>query len=328
MKSLRSGLPFSFLLAALALACPAGAAPAPGYPARPIRMIVSGGPGGGVDTISRLIGQKMTEDLGQPVVSENRPGAGTMLATELVAKAPPDGYTILLTTNSLSINAAVRKINLDPLADLAAITLVASAPDILVANPRLPAKNVQEVMALAREKPGKITFGSAGTGSGTHMDGELFKSLAGIDILHVPYKGGSQALADLLGGHIDLMFMNPIGVLGQVRRGDARALAVSTTSRLPLLPEVPTLAEAGVPGYDSGVWYAAFAPAGTPADIVDALHRAIVQALKSPAVEKELQSLGAQVVGSSPRDFHAYLAADIARWQKVVQGNPKLRIAD
>jgi tripartite-type tricarboxylate transporter receptor subunit TctC len=328
MKNLK--LPFSLFWLALAFcACVSGVSQAAGYPAKPIRLIIPAAPGGAVDTISRLLAQKLTTAFSQSVVPENHAGAGTMIASELVAKAAPDGYTVIVITNSHAINAAVRtKLRYDPIKDFSAVTLVAKLPDILIANPKVPYASAKELIAYARAHPGKVAFGSAGTGSGTDLDGELFKSMANIDLLHVPYKGGTPALTDVIGGRVQLMFDNPIGALPQIKAGKVLALAVTSAQRLSLLPDVPTLNEAGVPGYESGSWYGVLVPAGTPPAIITTLNTEILNALKSPDVRQALLSSGAEIVGSTPAVFQAYLTDDIARWKKVVEQNPQLRISE
>jgi tripartite-type tricarboxylate transporter receptor subunit TctC len=304
----------------------AAQAQAQGYPTHTVHVIVSGDPGGGVDTLGRLLAAKMTTSLGQPVVVENRPGVGSMLATDMVVRADPDGYTVLMTTNSFSINAAVRNMRYDPTKVLEPVSLLASTPDILLVNPKLPVKDVRELIAMARAQPGKLTFGSAGTGSGTHMDGELFKSLAKIDLLHVPYKGGGPALTDVVAGRLDMMFINPVAGLGFIQSGAVRALGVTTDQRVALLPDVPTMAEAGVPGYDSGIWYGAFVPEGTPKAVIEILNREFNKALKAPDVRESLAKVGTEPIGTSAEEFRTYFRDDIAHWKKIVAENPKLRL--
>ncbi len=289
------------------------------YPARSIRMIIPAAPGGGVDTIGRALAQKLTEALGQPVVPDNRPGAGTMIASELTAKAPPDGYTMLMMTNSHAINASLRKdLKYDPLRDFAEISLLAISPYLVVVHPSVPAKSVRELIELARQRPGEIYFASAGTASGTHLAGELFAYMAKVKLVHVPYKGGMPGVTDLVGGHVQLMFTNLISVLGLVKQSRLRALAITSAQRSPLLPELPTVSEFGVAGYTAGSWYGSLFPAGTPPQIVATLNREMVTAIKSPDVRDRLVSEGAEVVGSTPEQFGVYLRKDIEQWRKLV----------
>jgi tripartite-type tricarboxylate transporter receptor subunit TctC len=303
----------------LVLGLGASTAVAQTYPAKSIRMIVPAAPGGGVDTIGRAVGQKMSEALGQAIVPDNRAGAGTMIGSELTAKAPPDGYTFLMMTNSHAINAAVQKnLKYDPLNDFSEISLLAISPYLLVVHPSVPAKNVRELVELARKRPGELLFASAGTASATHLAGELFKIAAKINILHVPYKGGTPAVTDLVGGHVQLMFNNLISVLALSKSGRLRALAVTSAKRLPLLPDLPTVAEAGYPGFEAASWYGALAPAGTPPQIVSVLNREIVKAIKAPDVRERLSSEGAEIIGSTPEEFAQYLRKDVDRWRKLV----------
>jgi tripartite-type tricarboxylate transporter receptor subunit TctC len=289
------------------------------YPAKPIRMIIPAAPGGGVDTIGRALGQKLSEAFGQAVVPDNRAGAGTMIGSELTAKAPPDGYTFLMVTNSHAINASVQKnLKYDPLKDFAEVSLLAISPYLLVVHPSVPAKSVRELLDLARKRPGELLFASAGTASATHLAGELFKSMAKINIVHVPYKGGTPAVTDLVGGHVQIMFNNLISVMALANSGRLRALAVTSAKRLPVLPDLPTVAESGVRGYEAASWYGALLPAGTPAQIVAVLNRELTKAIKVPDVRERLVSEGAQVVGSTPEEFAQYMRNDIERWRRLV----------
>ncbi len=301
-----------------------------GWPNRPVRIVIPAGPGGGADTIARVLADKLSAALGQPVVPENHPGGGTIIASELVAKSPPDGYTFYMVTSSHAINAAVREGNLryDPIQDFAPVIAIGSLPDLLVVNPRVPAKSVKELVELARTTPGKLTFGSAGAGSGTHLEGELFKALAKVDLLHVPYRGGTSVVMDTIGGHVDMVFFNAIGTVPQVKSGALRALAISGAKRSPLLPEVPTMEEAGVPGYVTGSWYGILMPAGTPASTVATVNREVANALKAPDVREKLARLGVEVTGGTPEEFGASMREDIARWKNLVASNPELRVKD
>ncbi len=289
------------------------------YPAKPIRMIIPAAPGGGVDTIGRALAQKLTEVLGQPVVPDNRPGAGTMIASELTAKAPPDGYTLLMMTNSHAINASLQKnLKYDPIRDFAEVSLLAISPYLLVVHPSVPAKSVRELVELARKRPGEIYFASAGTASGTHLAGELFANMAKVKLVHVPYKGGMPGVTDLVGGHVQLMITNLISVLGLTKQNRLRALAITSAKRSPLLPELPTVSESGVAGYVAGSWYGSLLPAGTPPQIVATLNRELVTAIKSRDVRDRLASEGAEVIGSTPEQFGVYLRKDIEQWRKLV----------
>ena len=289
------------------------------YPARPIRAIIPAPAGGGVDTIGRAVAQKLSESLAQPVIPDNRPGAGTMIGSELTAKAPPDGYTILFVTNSHAINASLQKnLKYDPVKDFSEISLIAVTPYLLVVHPSVPAKSVRDLIDLARKRPGEIHFASAGTTSATHLAGELFAYMARIKLVHVPYKGGMPGVTDLVGGHVQLMFNNLISVLGLVKQKRLHALGITSANRSPLLPALPTVAESGVPGYESASWYGALLPANTPANIVATLNREMVRAVKAPDIRDRLTAEGAEVIGSTPEEFAVYMRKDIDRWSKLV----------
>jgi tripartite-type tricarboxylate transporter receptor subunit TctC len=288
------------------------------YPAKPIRMIVPAGPGGGVDTISRFLGTPLAAALGQPVVVENRPGAGTMVASELTAKAPPDGHTLLMATNSHVINAGIQKnLRYDPIEDFAPVTFVASVPYLVVVHPSVPVMNVKELIALARRRPGDLLVSSAGSGSGTHLAFELFASMTQVNMVHVPYKGGSSAIIDLAGGHVQLMFSNVINSMPHVRAQRLRALAITTAQRSAISPQLPTVSESGVPGYQADAWYGVLVPARTPADIVQRLHREIAAILKTPDFRDKAATQGAEVGGGTPAQFAALMRTDLAKWAKV-----------
>ena len=289
------------------------------YPAKPVRVIIPAPVGGGVDTIGRAVAQKLAESLAQPFVPDNRPGAGTMIGSELTAKAPPDGYTILFMTNSHAINASLQKnLKYDPLRDFTEITLLAIAPYLLVVHPSVPAKSVRELIELARRRSGEIYFASAGTASATHLAGELFAYMAGIKLVHVPYKGGMPGVTDLVGGHVQLMFNNLISVMGLVKQNRLRALGITSAKRSPLLPALPTVAESGLPGYESASWYGAVLPANAPAGIVATLNREMVKAMKAPDIRDRLAAEGAEVIASTSGEFGVYLRKDIDRWSKLV----------
>ncbi len=290
------------------------------YPARPIRLVVSFAAGGGVDLVARLIGQKLSEAWGQQVVIDNRPGAGGNVSAELIAKSPPDGYTIYLSTASIVVNASLYKLlPYDPLKDFAPVTLLVNAHNVLVAHPSLPAKNIRELIALAKKAPGQINYASTGSGSSGHLAMELFRSMAGIELTHVPYKVIGQTTADLLSGQVSLWFPTMPGVLQHIKSGRMTALGVSGRRRAPALPEVPTIAEAGVPGYDASTWYPLLAPAGTPAMIVDKLNAQLVAILAVADVRDKLQAQGMETVGSTPAELAAHLRSEMVKWEKVVR---------
>ncbi|MBI3044443.1 MAG: tripartite tricarboxylate transporter substrate binding protein [Betaproteobacteria bacterium] len=301
------------------LVVPAGAGLAQTYPGKPIRMIIPAGAGGTVDTIGRLIGPKLSEALGQPVVADNRPGAGTMVGSELLAKSPPDGHAILMMTNSHAINASLHKqLPYDPVKDFGPVILVATSPYLVVIHPSVPAKSIKELIAVARQRPGQLNFSSAGTGSGTHLAGELFKYLAKIDIVHVPYKGGSAAQIGLASGEVGIMFSGPIASAALRKANRVRALAITSAKRAPTLPDLPTVAEAGVPGYESGSWYGVVVPGRTPAAIVTRLNQEIGKIMKMKDVQSRIERLGADATGTTPGEFAALLESDIARWARII----------
>ena len=291
------------------------------YPARPVTLIVAFTPGGPSDVLARLLGKKLEQLLGQPFVIENRPGAGGNIAAEQAARAAPDGYTLLMGNNSiLATNASLyKKIGYDPEQDFAPIMLIGSQPNILVVNPSVPANSMAELIALAKARPGQLNFASSGYGAAAHLAGELFKAEARIDIVHVAYKGAAPALQDVVAGHVQMMFATAASVVGHVKDGLVRPLAVTTLTRTAVLPDIPTVAELGLPGFDATTWHGLVAPAGTPPDVIQALHRATVTALNDPALRKALGDLGVDIVGSSPAEFSAYIKAEIPKWRAVVQ---------
>jgi len=297
-----------------------GEVSAQSYPNKPIRFLIPYAPGGSTTTLSRIYGQ-FIEGLGQPVIYDNRPGANGTIASEIAAKAAPDGYTILLgTISTMTINPALyKKIPYDPVKDFAPISIVARMPNILVVNPSVPAKTVKEFIALAKAKPGQLTFCSSGNGSTIHLSGELFKSMAGVDMTHIPYKGGTPAQTDLLGGRITAMFNNISDSIGNVKAGKLRALAVTGAKRSPVAPDVPTMAEAGLPGYEVSSWFGVFAPAGTPREIIQKLHGEIVKAANTQDVKDRLFNFGAEASTCTPEEFAAIIKADLVKWAKVVK---------
>jgi tripartite-type tricarboxylate transporter receptor subunit TctC len=291
------------------------------YPTKPLRMMIPAGPSGGVDTISRLVGQRLGAALGQPVIMDNRPGAGTMLASELLAKSPPDGYTMLMVTNSHTINASLHKnLRYDPIADFTPVTLVASIPYLVVVHPSVPARSVRELIALAKKRPGELLAASAGTGSGTHLAFELFASMANVNIVHVPYKSGSPAIIDLIGGHVQLMFSNMVNSMPHVRTNRLRALAITSGRRSSLAPELPTVAESGLPGYQADLWYGVLLPARAPDEIVNRLNREIVAILDSAEIRAKAAAAGAELISSTPQALGELMRNDIRKWARVTAG--------
>ena len=297
------------------------AALAQSWPNRPVRFLVPFAAGAGInDIMARLVGQHLGAGLGQPVVIENRPGAGGIAGTDAAAKAAPDGYTFLMTNVSLVTSAYLYpKLPYDPQKDFVPVTLVATSPLMLVVNPSVAAQSVQEFVALAKANPGKLTFGSGGVGSTPHLSVELFKSAAGFDAVHVPYKGGAPALNDLMGGQLSFMIENMPGTMPFAKQGKLRALAVTSAQRSPLEPALPTMAESGVPGYEVVGWQGLFAVAGTPPEIVARLHAEVAKALRLPEARERLAGLGAEPVGSSPAEFAAFVRAEHARWGRVIR---------
>jgi tripartite-type tricarboxylate transporter receptor subunit TctC len=312
-----SGLLLAAASFAATFACASSMAQA--YPNRPIRIIVPLS-AGAADTLSRTIAAKLTERWGQPVVVENRPGAGTTIGTDLVAKAPADGYTLLMATFSHAVNATFyRKLPFDTLKDFAAVTLVASAPNILEVHPSVPAKTVAELIGAAKAQPGKLHFASAGNGSSSHLAGELFKALTGVQLVHVPYKGAAPAMNDLLGGRVEMSFDPLPSSLAHIKAGKLRPLAVTTTTRSAALPDVPTMAEAGVAGYELNGWSGLLVHANTPKDIVRTLNQEIVAIIKAPEIGERFSSLGFDIVGNTPEQFQAFIESEVAKWGKLVK---------
>ena len=303
------------------LAAPILVASAQDYPNRPIRIVTPTGAGGSADILARVIGHKLTERLGQPVVVESRPGASQMIGADHVAKSTADGYTIMLTSASFTGSVTVRaKLPFDPVNDLTGITMVAQGPLVLVVHPSLPVKTVKELIALARARPGQINYGSAGTGSVVHLMAEVFAASAKINIVHVPYKVFAQAVTDTVGGHVEMLFSSMPSVWPQVKANRVRALAVTSAKRSALVPELPTVAEAGVPGYEAGQWWGTFAPGKTPKDIVAKLYDEIQKILVAEEVKSRFVAQGAEpVLGMTPDAFSATVKNEIAKWSKVVK---------
>ena len=313
-------MPIRALLAAFALSL-AGAAVAQDYPNRPVRWVSPWPAGGANDIFSRAIAQKLSDAFGQPVVVDNRAGAAGAIGTEHVAKSAADGY--VLTLGSSPTHAIAPSLNpalpYDPLRDFAAVTLVAVVPNVLVVNPSLPAKSVRELIALAKAKPGSLNFGSAGNGTSQHLSAELFKVLASVDMVHVPYKGTAPALADLLAGQVQLAFDNIPALLPHIQSGKLRALAVTSAARSQALPDLPTVAETGLPGYDASVWFGVFVPAGTPRPVINRLHGEINKALAAPDLKARMASMGAEVSGMGPDEFREFWRREIPKWAEVVK---------
>ncbi len=304
------------------LAQSAGAPGAASYPIKPLRIVVPLTAGGPTDTLARIIGQQLTEKLGQPVIIENRPGAGGNIGAEMVAKAAPDGYTLFMgTSGPLSINQSLySKLPFDPARDFAPVVLVASAPFVVAINPSLPAKSVKDLIALAKSKPGELNFGAV-SGSAAHLATELFKSMAGIDMVHVAYKGAAPATNDLVAGVLQLSFASTPGVMPNVKAGKLTALAVTSSKRLTQLPDIPTLAESGLAGYEASVWYGIVAPAKTPRAIIVRLNTEINKILQDPDTRQKLLTNDFEPAGSTPEQFGAYIKAEAAKWGKVVKSS-------
>jgi tripartite-type tricarboxylate transporter receptor subunit TctC len=312
------------MLGGIALAAGAAAplaAQAQAFPSKPVTIVVPFAAGGTTDILARVIGQALNKELGQSVVVDNRAGAGGNIGAQLAAKAVPDGHTLFMgTVGTHAINQSLyRKLPFDPVKDFAPLTRVAMVPNLLVAHPAKPYKNVKELVAYAKANPGKVNFGSSGSGSSIHLSGELFNALAKVDMVHVPYKGSAPAVTDLVGGQIDIMFDNMPSAIQHVRSGRLRALAVTTARRSPELPDVPTIAEAGVTGYEATSWFGMFAPAGTPAPVVARLHSALVKVLADPAVKKKLAEQGAEPYSETPEQFAEFMRKETAKWSKVVK---------
>ena len=291
------------------------------WPTRPIRFIVPFAPGGGGDVVGRIIGQRMSEQLGKPLVIDNRAGGGGTLGCELAAKAAPDGYTLLLgNVGPIAVGPALYpKLAYDPVRDFAPVTMIASFPNLLVANPGLPFKTVPELVAYAKSRPGTLNFASAGAGTSTHLAGELFKSVAGIDVVHVPYKGGAAAMTDIIAGQVAYYFGTMPSSMPLAKAGKLRALAVTSLTRSPAAPEVPTIAESGYPKFETAAWYGLMFPTGTPREIVARTNAATMVVLALPDIRERLVHEGSEPLGSTPAQFGAYIKAEIAKWSAVVK---------
>jgi tripartite-type tricarboxylate transporter receptor subunit TctC len=319
---LKTFLTLSAITATAAIAQPTSTSSGQAYPTKPIRMIVPYAPGGGVDIIARATAQELTKRIGQQIIVENRTGAGGNVGSELVAKSAPDGYTLLMASPANTINPSLyAKMPYDPMRDLAAVALIASVPAVLLANRSLPVANVKQLVALAKTKPGALTYGSGGSGTTEHLAGEMFKSFAGIDMLHVPYKGGAQVLTDVIGGQIALMFVNQVFALPHVHGGKVKALAVAGSARSPSLVDVPTFVESGFKDFVVSVWWGVMGPAAMPKDIINHLNREIVASLSSPEMKERLQTMSAQPIGGTAEQFAAFFAAETKRWAPIVKAS-------
>src|SRR5262245_25288121 len=311
----------AFSRALVILALTAGPAAAQSdYPARPVRIVVPSPPGGGTDIIARVLAQYLSRTMGQQFFVENRPGAGNMIGIESVARAAPDGYTLLFAPSTLALNSVLyRKVSYDPVRDFAPITIAATTANVLIVNTGLPVKSLGDLIALAKRQPGELTYGTPGIGTSPHMSMELFKSMAGIDLRHIPYRGTAPAVTDVISGQIAATFANALTAKPQVDAAKVRALAVSGPKRIAALPDIPPVAEAGVPGYAAVQWYALLAPAGTPAEIIPRLHAEATQALKTAEMQEKLAADGAEPVGSTPDELAALIRNELDKWNKVAR---------
>jgi tripartite-type tricarboxylate transporter receptor subunit TctC len=313
----------ALLAGLLAFAAPAAVAAAADYPNRPVTIVVGFPPGGASDIMARILTAKLGSVLGQPFIVDNRPGAGGNVGCEFVAHAAPDGYTLLLGNNAiLATNVSLySKIGFDPEKDFAPISLIGTQANVLVVNNDVKAHSLAELIALAKANPGKLNFASSGYGLAAHLAGELFKAQAHIDIVHVPYKGSAPALEDVIAGQDQMMFATTSGVMGFLKNGQVRALAVTTLKRTPSLPDVPTMDEAGLPGFEATTWHGLVAPAGTPPQIIAALNKAIAATLKDPDIQQKLANLGIDIAPDSPEQFAAYIKAEIPKWAAVIKAS-------
>lgn len=292
------------------------------YPNRPLRMIVPYAAGGGVDIVARSVSHELSKRIGQPVVVENRTGAGSNIGSDYVAQAAADGYTLLMASPANAINMSLyKKMPYVTQRDLAPVALVGAVPSVLVANPALGVKTVVDIVALAMAKPGALNYGSGGNGTSEHLAAEMFRAMTNIEVVHVPYKGGANAMADVIGGQISMMFSNLLGVLPHIRNGKLRAIAIADSSRAPALPEVSTFAESGYKDYEVSVWWGVMVPAGTPVPVVAQLNREIVASLAAPDLKDRLDGMGARILGGTPERFGAFLDTEIARWSPAVQAS-------
>lgn len=308
------------LVLALAATAFAAGAQAQGYPVKPVHLIVPFGAGGPADIYARAIAQRLGEPLGQQVIVEDRPGAGSALGTDAVAKSAPDGHMLLVISNTHTINETLNpKLPYNLLRDFAPITQINVMPNVLVVSPAFAANSVKELIALARSKPGKLNYASSGSGTPYHLAAELFKAMAGVDIVHIPHKASGEARASVLGGQVEMMFDSLPTTVQQIKAGKLKGLAITSTRRSPLLPELPTMAEAGVPGYEADLWLGLVAPAGTPPSIISRLHGEVAKILQRPDVRESFTQQGTEPIGSTPEQFAAFLKNDVEKWGKVVK---------
>jgi tripartite-type tricarboxylate transporter receptor subunit TctC len=308
-------------LALVLLAATSAAIHAQNYPTKPVRFVIGFSPGGPSDILTRLVGSHLSQGLGQPFVFDNRPGAGGNIAGEITAKSPPDGYTILMGNNSiLATNAALyRNMGFDPVKDLDPVALIASQPNILVVHPSVPVKTVKELITLAKAKPGQLNYASSGSGAAAHLSAELFKSMTGTQMVHVPYKGAAPALTDVLAGQCQLIFATSLSVQPYIKSGRLRALAVTTAKRARANPELPTVSEAGVPGFEANTWHGIVTTAHTPPAIIARLNAEVNKVLHKPDVRERIEGLGGEILGGTPQEFAAYIQKEIPKWTKVVK---------
>jgi tripartite-type tricarboxylate transporter receptor subunit TctC len=300
------------------------AAAAQDYPTKPLRLIIPFPPGGSNDVVGRMIATHLGERLGKQVVVDNRSGAGGVIGTEIAANSPPDGYTLLVISIAHSVNPWLYRLNYDPLKSFTPVGILASGPNVLAVNPALPVNSVKELVALAKQKPGDIQYASAGVGSFQHLGGELFKLEAGVDMLHVPFKGGGPAMIDVIGGHTKLLFSSLVQTTPHIKSGKLKALATGGAKRSPVLPDVPTVKEAGVPTYEAVNWWGIVAPAGTPQPIIEKVHKELTAVQASPEVQKQFSAEGAEIVQMSPAEFGAFMEKEMKKWERVVkEGNIK-----
>jgi tripartite-type tricarboxylate transporter receptor subunit TctC len=319
MRAIRS---WATACAVLAVAGGASLAQAQAYPGKPVRIVVPFPPGGGTDIVARTLTQKLGESLGASFVIDNRAGAGGSIGTELVAKAPPDGYTLAIVSGSHAINPSLyRKLPFDAVRDFAPVTMLVSGPGLLVVHPSLPVKTVKELIALAKARPGQLIYASAGNGTPPHLAAELFKTMAGVDMVHVPYKGNTPAFVDLISGQVSLSFPTVPSALPHVQAGRLRAVALTSRKRSAVMPQLPTIDESGLPGYDTSSWFGMLAPAGTPPEIVLKLQQEMARVLQLPDIRQKLLSQGLEPVGDTPEQFAATIRSEIAKWAKVVKAS-------
>ena len=312
---------FKYLLLFLPLTAAAIDGFGQAYPVKPVRVVVPSSAGGGTDIVARIIVPELSKRLGQQVIVDNRPGAGTMIGIEIVAKSPPDGYALLMTPSTLAINSALyKKVPYDPVRDFAPITELISSPSIIVVHPSVPVKSIKELIAFARARPGQLNYASAGTGTYPHMTMELFLSMAKLKMVHIPYKGTGPAMIDMLAGHTAVMAGTVLSVMPHVRAGRLRPLGITSQARSPVVPEIPTIAESGLPGFESVQWYGFLAPARTPREIVTRLHAETTRILQQPETKERFAGDGADPAGNTPEEFARFIQSELVKWAKVARG--------